>query len=100
MKSAPWKASARFVVAEMREGQPVLLDERAAVLLDDRQRVRVDVVQHDLAAFEHLALQDVADGAIAELGAPRADEDDSFLHVGLLIQCVDDSGQMRPSIRS
>ena len=70
-KSAPWKASARLVVAEMVKGSLCSSMKACAGLLDHRQRGRVDVVQHDVAAFQHLALQDIADGAVTELGAAR-----------------------------
>ena len=84
MKSAPWKASARLVVAEMVKGSLCSSMKARAGLLDDRQRVGVDIVQHDVAAFQHLALQDIADGAVAKLGAACADQDDAFFHVMLL----------------
>ncbi len=55
------------------KGQLVLGDECFGGFGNYRQRVGVDVVQHDVAAFEDLALQDVADGAVAELGAACSD---------------------------
>ena len=81
-KSAPRNASCAVRGGRDGEGQIMLRDERAG--RSPRRRpsvVRVDVVQHDVAAFQHLALQDIADGAVAELGAPCADQNDPLSHV-------------------
>jgi hypothetical protein len=69
-------------VGGSREGerQFVLFDEFPAILGGDCQGVGVDVVQHDVAAFQHLALQDIPNGAVAELGAAGADQDDGLFH--------------------
>ena len=55
------------------EGKLVLFDESTRGFFHHRQRPGVDIMQHNMAAFQHLALQNVANGAVTELGASRPD---------------------------
>ena len=52
--------------------QLMLADESFSSLFDGCQRDRVDVVQDDVAALQHLALEDIADRAVPKLSAARA----------------------------
>ena len=62
----------------------MLIDKGLPGLGDERQRGGVDIVQHDVAAFQHLALQDISDRAVTELGAARAYQNNAFFHKSLL----------------
>jgi hypothetical protein len=55
----------------------MLANEGLAGLVDAFERGSIDVVEHDMTAFENDALKDVAKHVEAELGATGANQDNA-----------------------
>jgi hypothetical protein len=55
-------------------------DEITGVRLGDSQSGWVDIMQDNLTALQHLALQDIANCAVAKLGASRPNQNNVFSH--------------------
>ncbi len=63
----------------------MLFDECATVLFNLGECDGVNVVQNDLTAFEHFALQDIANRPVSELGTARSNQDNSLFHLVFLL---------------
>ena len=87
MKAAPRSASFLSVEDWISTGSFRSFTKGLRRARHRRQRLGVDVVQHDRRARQRLALQDLADGPIAELSAAGPYQNDLRAHVdGLLFQ--------------